>query len=45
MISWKPNPNFEAQVSYSRLSAGSFIRETGPARAIYLFGLEATYRF
>lgn len=44
-ISWLPTPNFELQVSYSRMSAGRFIRETGPARAIHMTGMEGSFRF
>lgn len=45
IVGWKPDSNFEVLVSYSRLSAGRFIRETGPARTIHMVGLETTYRF
>lgn len=42
---WQATPELDLSVSLSGFAPGAFIRETGPARAIAMLGLEANYRF
>ncbi len=43
-ISWQATPDLELSTSLSAFQPGDFIRETGPAHTIGLFGLEANFR-
>ena len=45
VLDWQVDANLDLLVSYSRMSAGRFVRETGPGEAIRQAGLEATWRF
>ncbi|WP_425516887.1 alginate export family protein [Novosphingobium profundi] len=44
-IAWQATAELELSASVSSFSAGSFIRATGRARAIRMFGLESNFRF
>lgn len=44
-LAWQATPDLELSTSLSLFDAGRFIRETGPARTIAMFGLEANFRF
>lgn len=44
-FSWQATPELEVSGSASAFSAGTFLRETGPHRAIGLFVLETNFRF
>jgi hypothetical protein len=43
-LAWQATPDLELSTSLSAFQPGGFIRETGPARTIGLFGLEANFR-
>jgi hypothetical protein len=43
-LSWQATPELELSTSLSAFQPGGFIRQTGPARTIGLFGLEANFR-
>jgi hypothetical protein len=44
-LDWQATPELELSASLSAFDAGAFIRETGPAATIGMFGLEANFRF
>lgn len=44
-LDWQATPELELSASASAFAPGAFIRETGPARTIGMFGLEANFRF
>lgn len=44
-IAWQATPEWELSASVSAFAAGSFIRETGPAKTIAMLGLESNFRF
>jgi len=44
-LAWQPTAELELSASISAFQPGAFIRETGPAKAIGMFGLEANFRF
>lgn len=44
-IAWQATPEWELSASLSAFAPGAFIRETGPAKAITMLGLESNFRF
>lgn len=44
-LDWRATPELELSASLSAFDPGAFIRETGPAETIGMFGLEANFRF
>lgn len=44
-LDWQATPELELSASASVFEPGRFIRETGPAETIGMFGLEANFRF
>lgn len=44
-LEWQVTPELELSTSLSAFEAGRFLRETGPAETIGMFGLEANFRF
>ncbi|HWU03878.1 MAG TPA: alginate export family protein, partial [Novosphingobium sp.] len=44
-LAWQATAELALSASVSTFSAGSFIRETGSARPIHMFGLESNFRF
>lgn len=44
-LDWQATPELELSTSLSAFAPGRFIRETGPAKTIGMFGLEANFRF
>lgn len=44
-LDWQATPELELSASASAFEPGRFIRETGPAETIGMFGLEANFRF
>lgn len=44
-LDWQATPELELSASLSAFKAGRFIRQTGPAETIGMFGLEANFRF
>lgn len=44
-LAWQATPDLELSTSLSLFTPGSFIRQTGPSRAIGMLGLEANFRF
>jgi hypothetical protein len=44
-LDWQATPELELSASLSAFAPGAFIRETGPAETIGMFGLEANFRF
>lgn len=44
-VSWHATPELELSTSLSAFAPGGFVRQSGPARTITLFGLEANFRF
>ncbi|WP_296594886.1 alginate export family protein [Phenylobacterium sp.] len=44
-LDWQATPELELSASLSAFEAGAFIRETGPAETVGMFGLEANFRF
>lgn len=44
-LDWQVTPELELSTSLSAFEAGRFLRETGPAETIGMFGLEANFRF
>jgi hypothetical protein len=44
-LDWRATPELELSTSLSAFEAGRFLRETGPAETIGMFGLEANFRF
>ena len=45
IVSWQVTPELALSASVSAFGPGGFIRETGQARTITLFGTEANFRF
>lgn len=45
LVNWQATPTLSFSASASLLSAGRFVRETGPARPIRMIGSEAMLRF
>ena len=44
-LAWQATPELELSTSLSAFAAGQFIRDTGKARTIAMFGTEANFRF
>ncbi|UYY59978.1 alginate export family protein [Sphingomonas sp. S2-65] len=44
-LAWQATPELELSTSLSAFQAGSFLRETGPAKTIAMLGLESNFRF
>ena len=44
-LDWQATPELDLSASLSAFEPGAFIRETGPAETIGMFGLEANFRF
>lgn len=44
-LDWQATPELELSASLSVFDPGAFIRQTGPAETIGMFGLEANFRF
>lgn len=44
-LAWQASAELELSASLSAFRAGTFIRETGPARTIHMLGLESNFRF
>ncbi|MEG3163146.1 alginate export family protein [Sphingomonas sp. PB2P19] len=44
-LAWQVTPELELSTSISAFAAGQFIRDTGKARTIAMFGTEANFRF
>ncbi|MGW8203502.1 alginate export family protein [Sphingomonas bisphenolicum] len=44
-LSWQATPEWELSTSLSAFSPGAFLRQTGPAETIKMFGLESNFRF
>jgi hypothetical protein len=44
-LDWNATPELDLTASVSAFEPGAFIRETGPAETIGMFGLEANFRF
>lgn len=44
-LDWQATPDLDLSASLSAFEPGAFIRQTGPAKTIGMFGLEANFRF
>jgi hypothetical protein len=44
-LAWQATPELELSTSLSAFAAGRFIRDTGKAQTIAMFGTEANFRF
>jgi alginate export protein len=44
-LDWQATPELDLSTSLSAFGPGAFIRQTGPAKSIGMFGLEANFRF